>query len=153
MKKTYLFILPFLFLSCDQEKELKQEISYLKAQKDSLNTVLDSLKTKFIFDQAFIVNIINDNKPMKEGQEYEGKFYYVAYNLNDKLLFKQYSNSIPDTLNKSNLKGAGYVYNFIAKKGKNNFYFNPLILDKDALEFSNIHRFGRITFIANETVE
>lgn len=125
------------FLSCNNESEkLRQEIYSLKAEKDRLNTVLDTLKTKFIFDQVFVVNIVNDNKPMKEGEKYEGKFYFVAYNHNDRILFKQDENQKSDTLSK--VIGGGYIYDFVAKKGKNNFHFKPLILDETAQEFRNL---------------
>lgn len=135
--EKYLFLLFSLTLfSCNNETEnLKQEIGILKAKNDSLNTVLDTLKTKFIFDKAFVINIVNENEPMKVGEKYEGKFYFVAYNYNDRILFKQDSSSESDTLSK--IKGGGYTYEFIAKKGENNFHFKPLILDETAREFFN----------------
>jgi hypothetical protein len=136
MKKIFFLFFFITLLSCTNESEnLKQEIVILKAKNDSLNTILDTLKTKFIFDKAFVKHIVNDNKPMKVGEKYEGAFYFVAFNSNDKILFKQDLNSKPDTL--SNIRDGGYTYEFIAKKGKNNFHFKPLILNKTSKEFSN----------------
>lgn len=135
MKKVIFIILWFQFISCDNQK-LKNEISYLKTQNDSLINVLDTLKTKFIFDNAFVKHIVNENKPMEEGKEYEGEFYFVAYNRNDKILFKQDLSSSSDTLSK--IKSGGYIYKFKAKKGTNDFHFKPLILDETAKEFRNM---------------
>ena len=144
--KKYLFLLFSLtLLSCNDETEnLKQEIGILKAKNDSLNIVLDTLKTKFIFDKASIINIVNDNERMIVGKKYEGKFYFVAYNYNDRLLFKQSADSKSDTL--LQIRGGGYTYEFIAKKGENHFFFNPLILDETAREFSNSYLDGTTIF-------
>ena len=136
MRKYLVILIPFLFTNCtDNESALKNEISLLKAKNDSLNTILDTLKTKFIFDNAFIKHIVNENKPMKAGEKYQGEFYFVAYNRNDKVLFKQDQSPESDTLSK--IMGGGYIYEFTAKKGANNFHFKPIILDKTAKEFRN----------------
>jgi len=136
MKKKLLLLLPLIFLNCtNNESVLKEKITKLKMRNDSLNIILDTLKTKFIFDNAFVKHIVNENKPMKVGQKYEGEFYFVAYNKNDKILFSQNSNSKPDTL--TEVSGGGYIYEFTAKKGENYFHFKPMILNKTAKEFRN----------------
>ncbi|WP_318643355.1 hypothetical protein [Flavobacterium ardleyense] len=136
MKNKLLLLLPLIFLNCtNNESILKEEITKLNMKNDSLKIVLDTLKTKFIFDRAFVKHIVNENKPMKVGQKYEGELYFVAYNNYDKILFRQNSNLKPDTL--SEVIGGGYKYEFTAKKGENNFYFKPMILNKTAKEFRN----------------
>ena len=136
MKIFFCLFFSLTLFSCTNETEnLKQEIGILKAKNDSLNTLLDTLKTKFIFDKAFVKHIVNENKPMKVGEKYEGAFYFVAYNSNDKILFKQDFNSKSDTL--SNIREGGFIYEFIAKKGENNFHFKPLILNEVSIEFRN----------------
>lgn len=144
MKKSILIFFSILLFSCgDNQKlknevsilELKNEISILKSKNDSLNRVLDTLKTKFIFDNAFVKHIVNENKPTQEGNEYTGEFYFVAYNDDDKLLFTNISSSETDTL--SEIKSGGYVYKFKAQKGKNAFNFKPLIINETAKEFRN----------------
>ena len=140
MKKPILIFFSFLFLSCGENQKLQNEISILKVKNDSLNGVLDKLKTKFIFDNAFVKHIVNENKPIQDGKEYTGEFYFVAYNDNDKLLFTQNSSSKTDTL--SEIKSGGYVYKFKAQKGKNTFNFKPLILNETAKEFRNASMFN-----------
>ncbi|WP_127845258.1 hypothetical protein [Psychroflexus aestuariivivens] len=135
MKKTILALSSILLLSCGDNQKLKHEISVLKNKNDSLNSVLDTLKTKFIFDNAFVKHIVNENQPIEEGNVYTGEFYFVAYNDDDKLLFTNNSSSKTDTL--SGIKSGGYVYKFKAQKGKNVFNFKPLILSKTAKEFRN----------------
>lgn len=135
MKKNILILSSLLLFSCFDNQVLKKEIAILQSKNDSLNLVLDTLKTKFIFDNAFVKNIVNENKSTLEGNEYTGTFYFVAYNDDDKLLFTNVSSSKKDTL--SEIKSGGYIYKFKAKNGENVFNFKPLILSKTAKEFRN----------------
>jgi len=150
MKKYFYLFFFISVLGCtNQNEDLKREILILKAHNDSLNIILDTLKTKFIFDKAFIKHIVNENKPMKVDEKYEGEFYFVAYNNNDRILFTQNSIAKPDTLSK--IRGGGYIYEFTAKKGANDFHFKPLILDKTAKEFRN--RFFDVNISDNRIID
>jgi hypothetical protein len=135
MRKLYFLFIIVFTMSCSDNDKYKEEIAQLRSQNDSLNTVLDTLKTKFIFDHAFVKHIVNHNKPLEFGKNYQGEFYFVAYNEADKLLFKQKTENKFDTL--IEVKGGGYIYNFIAKEGENDFYFKPYIIDETAKEFRN----------------
>lgn len=136
MKNFLYLILSIAAVNCGNESEnLKREMAILKAENDSLKTELDTLKTKFVFDKAFVKHIVNENKPMKAGEQYEGAFYFVAYNNSDRLLFTQDLGAKPDTL--SQMKGGGYTYEFTARKGENNFHFKPL-LKGTSEDFRNI---------------
>lgn len=131
-----------IFLSSCDNSNTKEKISFNKKSQveknkvDSLQNIIDTLKTKYIFDKMLVLNIVNKNKPLIAGEEYTGKFYFVAYNEDDRVLFSQ--KAIPkkmDTLSKIDI--GGYIYNFIAKKGENKFYFQPLVKDTFAKQFEN----------------
>ena len=126
------------FTSCNNNSEFGEKISRLKKTNDSLKTILDTLKTKFIFDHAFVRHIPADHKSLKVGEKYTGEFFFVAYNDDDRVLFTQDKNATTfDTLTVKRKTYAAYVYETIAKKDSNNYIFRPLIKNRTALEFKN----------------
>lgn len=135
-------VLPIAFLivltSCNNNSEFEEKISRLEKTNDSLKTILDTLKTKFIFDHAFVRHIPADHKNLKVGEKYTGEFFFVAYNDEDRILFTQDKNSTNfDTLTVKRKTYAAYVYETTAKKDSNKYIFRPLIKNKTALEFKN----------------
>lgn len=87
MKKAIL-LLSLIFLSCSQKNDkLYNEISILKRKNDSLKSIIDTLNTKFIFDDIKNRFITSEKNTNKLGTEYEGEFVIVAYNRNDKVEF------------------------------------------------------------------
>jgi hypothetical protein len=138
MKKiTFLLILSLVILtSCigsDQERLLlENEIVAERKKVDSLQRIVDTLRTKYIFDNLTALHIPNENQPIKEGQEYSGKLYIVAFNKEDRILFSSnYPFKNPDTL--SRIEYGGFQYTAVGKKGENNFYFELNIRNKTSL--------------------
>ncbi len=86
--RKILLLLILTFLSCNQKNdELKNEISLLKRKNDSLKNIIDTLNTKFIFDDIKNRFIASEKNTNKLGTEYEGEFVIVGYNRNDKVEF------------------------------------------------------------------
>ncbi|MGG7037009.1 MAG: hypothetical protein ACI7YS_17715 [Flavobacterium sp.] len=138
MKKIMLITILIALTSCNNNSEFEQKISQLEKTNDSLKTILDTLKTKFIFDHAFVRHIPADHKNLKIGEKYTGEFFFVAYNDEDRILFTQEKNATTfDTLTVKRKTYAAYVYETTAKKDSNNYIFRPLIKNKTALKFKN----------------
>lgn len=138
MKQILLIAILITLTSCNNNSEFEEKISRLEKTNDSLKTILDTLKTKFIFDHAFVRHIPADHKNLKVGEKYTGEFFFVAYNNDDRVLFTQDKNSETfDTLTVKRKSNAAYVYETIAKKDTNNYIFRPLIKNKKTLEFKN----------------
>ncbi len=138
MKKIiFLFLITIISTSCNiQKKEnlsLKNQIEKEKKKVDSLQAIVDTLQTKFIFDNLKILHIPNENKALEEGKEFSGKIYFVAFNREDRILFSdklEFKN--PDTISK--IDYGGFEYKSVGKKGENNFYFKALINDSISLK-------------------
>jgi hypothetical protein len=85
MKKTIL-ILSLAFLSCNQKSEnLEDKIVELKHRNDSLQNIIDTLNTKYIFDRAYLYPFPllgqNHNK-----EEISGTITIIAENEYDRIL-------------------------------------------------------------------
>ena len=142
-----------IWTSCtnsDQDKLLlEKKIVDERNRADSLQQIIDTLRTKYIFDNLTAIHIPNEYKPIKEGQPYTGKLYFVAFNKEDRVLFSQntdFENS--DTLSK--IEYGGFLYDAIGQKGENKFYFKTLIHNETSLksrtgEFDGIHMSDLIT--------
>ena len=83
-----------------RNNELKMK-SLIK-ENDSLKTLIDTLNTKYIFDQASLTSMTMLWKKNKAG-EFDIQICYIASNKNDKILFsKEYNHKSgyinPDTL-------------------------------------------------------
>ncbi|WP_264558484.1 hypothetical protein [Flavobacterium sp. N2270] len=138
MKKIIIISLSFIIMSCNENTELSKRATELQKTNDSLMTVLNTLKTKYIFDHVFVRHIPAENKELKIGQKYTGEFFFVAYNDEDKVLFSQEKNpSFYDTLEVKRKTNAAYVYESTVRKDTNNYVFKPIINNKTALEFKN----------------
>jgi hypothetical protein len=87
MKKLIL-LFALTILSCNQKNnEQNVEISILKRKNDSLKSIINTLNTKFIFDNIKHRFIASEKNSDKLGSEYEGEFVIVGYNRNDKVEF------------------------------------------------------------------
>jgi hypothetical protein len=139
MKLILLTTILIVFSSCNHNSEFEKKISRLEKTNDSLKTILDTLKTKYIFDHAFVRHIPADNKNLKVAEKYTGEFFFVAYNDDDRILFTQDENATTfDTLTVKRKTHAAYVYETMAKKDSNNYIFKPLIKDKTTLDSQNL---------------
>lgn len=122
--------------SCTYSKKeklaLENQFQKEKKKVDSLQKIVDTLRTKFIFDNLTVLHIPNKNQPIKEGEEYSGKLYFVAFNKDDRILFSpDYPIKKPDTISK--IDYGGFEYKTIGKKGKNNYYFETIINNQTSL--------------------
>lgn len=134
----YILLVVGVLISCNDNKVYNEKIARLEKSNDSLQSILDTLKTKFIFDHAFFRHIPANNKELKVGEKYTGEFFYVAYNDDDRILFSQNSNSVSfDTLTVKRKSYAAYVYETTAKKDTNYYLFQPLIQNSFSNEFRN----------------
>lgn len=107
MKKTIL-ILSLAFLSCNQKAEnLEGKIVELKHRNDSLQSIIDTLNTKYIFDRAYLYSfpLLGQNHTK---DEIIGSVFIIAENENSQVLIKHkdaYDKNNPliiDTLNRKN---------------------------------------------------
>lgn len=138
MKRIITIAILLALTSCNNNSQFEEKISRLEKTNDSLKTILDTLKTKFIFDHAFVRHIPADHKKLKIGEKYTGEFFFVAYNDEDRILFTQDKKATTfDTLTVKRRTYAAYVYKTTAKKDSNNYIFRPIIKSKLALEFKN----------------
>ena len=121
MKKV-LFLLSLIFLSCNTITDKNQtEIIKLKQRNDSLQKIIDTLNTKYIFDEAILIATPSITKKNKAG-EINGMITIMANNKSQKILFSRkfdHKNNKPinpDTLNFT----FGYDFNII--KSENGYY-------------------------------
>lgn len=134
-----------MVLSCNNNNDvaLEQKIQKLERTNDSLNKLLDTLKTKYIFDNVFVRHVPSDNKSYKIGDTYKGEFYFVAFNDEDRVLFSD-SKSLKDadTLSVKGGNMGAYSYLTTVKSDTLCFLFSPIIRNKYALQFQNIGYHG-----------
>lgn len=138
MKNILLSIFTLIIISCNNNSSSEEKISKLEKTNDSLKTILDTLKTKFIFDHAFIKHFPGKDKVLKVGEKYKGEIFFVAYNDEDRILFSQSPNSENfDTLSVKSKWDSSYIYEAVAKNDTNKYFFKPLINDKESLKYRN----------------
>ena len=101
--------------SCEsKDGNLEAEMIYLKQKNDSLQTIIDTLNTKYIFDDVFPA--VKRTKPntIENGVEYfNGEIFMMASNKSDYLLMSQKQSDegdiiSPDTLYPKSMYGPGY---------------------------------------------
>jgi len=137
--KNLIFLLVLIIIfttSCDYSNKekinLENQIIPERNKVDSLQRIIDTLRTKFIFDDLTILHIPNRNQPIEEGKEYTGRIYFVAFNKEDRILFSdKLAFKNPDTISK--IEYGGFEYKTVGKKGENNFYFKALINNSTSL--------------------
>ncbi|WP_034924811.1 hypothetical protein [Gillisia sp. CAL575] len=137
--KNIIFLLVLIIIvtaSCNYSNEekinLENQITTERNKADSLQKIIDTLRTKFIFDNLTILHVPNRNQPIEDGKKYTGKIYFVAFNKEDRILFSDklvFKN--PDTISK--IDYGGFEYKTVGKKGENNFYFKALINNSTSL--------------------
>ena len=107
MKKIIL-IISLAFLSCNNKNEkLEDKIVELKHRNDSLQNIIDTLNTKYIFDRAYLYSfpVLGDNH---KKDEVTGSIFIIAENENSQVLMEHkdsYDKNNPliiDTLNRKN---------------------------------------------------
>jgi hypothetical protein len=87
--KKIIFLLSLIFLGCNSKSEkFETEIVKLKHRNDSLQKIIDTLNTKYIFDDAMLIatpSITQKNK----GGELNGMITIMAANKSQKILFSR----------------------------------------------------------------
>lgn len=142
MKKIIL-LLSVTFISCGKNSdELNSEILKLKQTNDSLLNITNSLKDKYIFDEAKIKVIPSEKNINKVGSDYEGTFVITAYNKSDNVLFStelNESNGLelvnPQSLNRDY---DGYRFKFKMNKKENDIHFSLKSSSKIGKNFDGI---------------
>ena len=136
-----------ILTSCNNSNQdnllLEKRILDERNRADSLQQIVDTLRTKYIFDNLTAIHIPNENQPIKEGQPYTGKLYFVAFNKEDRVIFSQ-NMDFKDSDTLSKIEYGGFLYDAIGEKGENKFYFKTLIRNETSLnsrtgEFDGIH--------------
>ncbi|WP_158976260.1 hypothetical protein [Cellulophaga sp. L1A9] len=88
MKKLLILILlQTLFFSCrnnNQSAKLEMEILILKKSNDSLESIVNEIKDKYVFDSLTIRQIPNATNTKKINSVYKEEFVFVGYNTNGK---------------------------------------------------------------------
>ncbi|WP_196894733.1 hypothetical protein [Aureivirga marina] len=79
-KEIILLLASILLLSCNSDRNNLEIIQKLEKERDSLKTIIDTLNTKYIFDNASIRLIVDKDSIEKIGSEYKGEFVFVGYN-------------------------------------------------------------------------
>jgi hypothetical protein len=143
MKRIILVILTLMLFSCNNNnEELNLEISRLKKANDSLSKITNSLKDKFVFDEARVKIIPSENNTNKIGSEYNGVFVVVAYNKNDNVEFStefDKGNGF-DLANPEILKRDfdGYHFKMKLKEKENDIHFRVNIKSKIGRNFNGL---------------
>lgn len=152
MKKILLFLI-FTLVSCNsQNNDSELQISRLQRKNDSLKSIIDTLNSKFIFDDIKVRFIANEKNSNKLNSEYEGEFVIVAYNRNDQIKFateleenkvdfknpkilKRDFGSYPFKLNLKNQENDVFVEIISGNKyGKNNVFDGITFADKKTIK-------------------
>ena len=121
-----------------KDHQLEKRVATLQKTNDSLKTILDTLKTKYIFDKVFVRQIPSETNTNKIGSVYKGEFFFVAYNDEDAVLFSDIRDdfSNPDTLQIKRRTLGSYDFETILKD-TTYFSFRTVIKNPTALQFQN----------------
>ncbi len=144
MKRILYGFLLVVIVSC-KDNNLEKKVLTLQKTNDSLKTILDTLKTKYIFDNVFVRQIPSESNTNKIGSTYEGEFFFVAYNDEDAVLFSGIKNdfSKADTLRIKRRTLGIYDFETILKD-TTYFSFKPIIKNPTALQFQNLGYQGTV---------
>lgn len=99
MRKIIVSVCLFLVIvGCHSDPNTSKDIEILTRERDSLKALIDTLNTKYIFDEASLTTI-----PILWKKHHKGEIVamvgYVAFNKNDRILFSTESDfSVVDTL-------------------------------------------------------
>jgi hypothetical protein len=126
MKKIIL-LLSLIFFGCNTKTEkFETEIVKLKHRNDSLQNIIDTLNTKYIFDDAMLIATPSITQKNKVG-ELNGMIIIMAANKSQKILFsrefdyKKNKPIEPDTLSFT------FGYDFkITKSKKDTIYYETI---------------------------
>jgi hypothetical protein len=152
MKKT-LLLLTIVFLSCNSKID-NSEIKIVELQKrnDSLKSIIDTLNSKFIFDDIKVRFIANENNNNKLNSDYNGEFVIVAYNHKDKIKFAtELEANKADFKNPEILKRdfGGYPFKLKLKNQENDIFVQIVSGNK----YGKNYTFDGITFADKKTVK
>ena len=123
MKKIILFIFSLTAISCNRNnEELNSEINQLKKINDSLINITNSLKDKFVFDEAIVKIIPSEKNTNKIGSEYNGDFVVIGYNKNAQVEFST-------KLDRKN--GIEFINPEILKRDSDGYHFKMRLTEKE----------------------
>jgi hypothetical protein len=144
--KRALLILIISFVSCNnRNNDSNLKISKLERKNDSLKSVIDTLNSKYIFDDIKVRFISNEKNSNKLNSDYSGEFVIVAYNRKDKIKFAtEQEENKADLKNPEILKRdfGGYPFKLELKNQENDIFVQIVSGNK----YGKNHGFDGITF-------
>lgn len=146
MKNILLLILTFAIISCNSEQnDSKLKLTNLQRENDSLKSIIDTLNSKYIFDNIKVRFIADEKNSNKLNSEYNGEFVIVAYSREDKIEFAtELEENKVDFKNPETLKLDFGGYPFKMKlKNQENDVFAKIISDN---KYGKTHSFNGIIF-------
>ena len=151
--KIILLLLTFIFLSCNSKID-NSEIKIIELQKrnDSLKSIIDTLNSKFIFDDIKVRFIASEKNINKLNSDYSGEFVIVAYNREDKIKFAtELEVNKVDFKNTEFLKRdfGGYPFKLKLKNKENDIFVQIVSGNK----YGKNHTFDGITFADKKVVK
>ena len=130
------------FSSCnDNSEQLRNQVKKLEATNDSLLNITNSLKDKFVFDQARVKIVPSEKNSNKIGSEYVGTFVVIAYNERDEILFStEMDKSNFELKNPIKLKRGfdGYEFKMNLKQKVNDIHFKVNLKNRLGRGFDGI---------------
>ena len=123
-----------ILFSCTRDTDkLQAELENLKVERDSLLDITESLKNKFVFDQARVKIVASEKNTNKLGTEYNGNFVLFAFNEDDEILFStELDTSNFNLKNPVKLKRGfdGYSFTMKLKENSNDIHFKVNLKNK-----------------------
>lgn len=153
MKKILFLILTFAIVSCNSEqKDSELKLTKLQRENDSLKSIIDTLNSKYIFDNIKVRFIGDEKNSNKLNSEYNGEFVIVAYSSEDKIQFAtELEENKVDFKNPETLKVdfGGYPFK-MRLKNKENDVFAKIVSDN---KYGKTYSFNGIIFADKKFVK
>lgn len=153
MKKIIFLVLTFAIISCNSEQKVsKLKLTKLQRENDSLKSIIDTLNSKYIFDNIKVRFIADEKNSNKLNSEYKGEFVIVAYSREDKIEFAtELEENKVDFKNPETLKldFGGYPFKMKLKNQENDVFVKIVSNNK----YGKTHSFNGITFADKKFVK
>lgn len=153
MKKILILILISVIVSCNSDQN-DSNLKLIKLQKenDSLKSIIDTLNSKYIFDNIKVRFVGSEKNENKLNSEYNGEFVIIAYSKEDKIEFAtELEQNQVDFKNSETLKRdfGGYPFKFKMKNKENEIYARIVSENK----LGKDHSFGGVMFVDLKTTK
>lgn len=77
MKTNYILGLIILFISCENQIELKNQIEQLQNEKDSLSYIIYDYQSKYVYENVFVKHYKINSEPNQIVSIYKSEFVFV----------------------------------------------------------------------------